>query len=110
MDKKSMRYEIAKEMYPKAIDNAMMVLRSGGRAVVADEFKTLTFRTMPEYAAYLAVSYADALIEELEKGGKESEDERIRKNCIHFLELQKTHHAATFEIEECIAWLEKQGL
>ena len=40
---------------------------------------------------------------------KESEDERIRKNCIHFLELQKQHHAATFEIEECIAWLEKQG-
>lgn len=39
---------------------------------------------------------------------KESEDERIRKNCIHFLELQKQHHAATFEIEECIAWLEKQ--
>ena len=39
---------------------------------------------------------------------KESEDERVRKNCIHFLELQKQHHAATFEIEECIAWLEKQ--
>ena len=40
---------------------------------------------------------------------KESEDERIRKNCIHFLELQKQHHAATFEIEECIAWLEKKS-
>lgn len=40
---------------------------------------------------------------------KESEDERIRKSCIHFLELQKHHHDATFEIEECIAWLEKQG-
>ena len=39
----------------------------------------------------------------------ESEDERIRKNCIHFLELQTEHHAAIFEIEECIAWLEKQG-
>lgn len=39
---------------------------------------------------------------------KESEDERIKKNCIYFLELQKQHHAATFEIEECIAWLEKQ--
>ena len=39
---------------------------------------------------------------------KESEDERIRENCIHFLELQKSHHASTFEIEECIAWLEKQ--
>jgi hypothetical protein len=40
---------------------------------------------------------------------KESEDERIRKICIHFLELQKTHHAATFEIDECIDWLEKQS-
>lgn len=67
MDKKIMRYEIAKEMYPKAIENAVMVLRGGGRAVVEGEFKTLTFRTMPEYAAYLAISYADALIEELEK-------------------------------------------
>lgn len=40
---------------------------------------------------------------------KEENDERIKKNCIHFLELQKQHHAATFEIEECIDWLEKQG-
>lgn len=40
---------------------------------------------------------------------KESKEEKIRKNCIHFLELQKTHHAATFEIDECIEWLEKQG-
>lgn len=40
--------------------------------------------------------------------GNEDKDEKIRKNCIHFLELQKSHHAATFEIEECIAWLEKQ--
>ena len=40
---------------------------------------------------------------------KGNENERIRKNCIHFLELQKQHHAATFEIEECISWLEKQG-
>ena len=40
---------------------------------------------------------------------KESEDEKMRKKCIHFLELQKQHHAATFEIEECIAWLEKQS-
>ena len=39
---------------------------------------------------------------------RESEDERIRKNCIHFLEYQKSHHADTREIEECIAWLEKQ--
>ena len=40
---------------------------------------------------------------------KEDDAERIKKNCIHFLELQKQHHAATFEIEECINWLEKQG-
>ena len=39
---------------------------------------------------------------------KESEDEKIRKNCIHFLELQKEHHASTIEIDKCIAWLEKQ--
>ena len=37
----------------------------------------------------------------------EDKDEKMRKNCIHFLELQKSHHAATFEIEECIDWLEK---
>ena len=35
-------------------------------------------------------------------------NEEIIKNCIHFLELQKQHHASTFEIEECIMWLEKQ--
>lgn len=40
---------------------------------------------------------------------KEDDAERIKKNCIHFLELQKQHHAATFEIEECIAWIKKQG-
>lgn len=39
---------------------------------------------------------------------KESEDERTRKNCIHFLELQKAHHADTSEIDDCIAYLEKQ--
>lgn len=39
---------------------------------------------------------------------EENNDERIKKNCIHFLELQKQHHAATFAIEECITWLEKQ--
>lgn len=49
------------------------------------------------------------LLETLFPELKESEDERIRKNCIHFLKLQKEHHASTFEIEECIAWLEKQG-
>ena len=40
---------------------------------------------------------------------KEDDAEKIKKNCIHFLELQKQHHAATFEIEECIDWLKKQG-
>lgn len=39
---------------------------------------------------------------------RESKDERIRKNCIHFLELQKKHHASTSEIDECISYLEKQ--
>lgn len=97
-----MRYEIAKDVFPQAIENVQKMLRYGQ--------KLQGCKTMQQGAAQLAVSYADALIEELEKGGKESEDERIRKNCIHFLELQKTHHAATFEIEECIAWLEKQGL
>lgn len=36
------------------------------------------------------------------------ETERIRKNCIHFLELQKVHHADTSEIDDCIAYLERQ--
>lgn len=67
MDKEIMRYEIAKEVFPKAIENAVKVLRGGGRAVVEDEFKTLTFNTMPKYAAYLAVSYADELINALKK-------------------------------------------
>ena len=53
--------------------------------------------------------YGNGITEEIFPELKESDDERIKKNCIHFLELQKQHHAATFEIEECIAWLEKQG-
>ena len=53
--------------------------------------------------------YSNGIAEEIFPELKESDDERIRKNCIHFLELQKHHHAATFEIEECIAWLKKQG-
>ena len=52
--------------------------------------------------------YGNGIIERIFPELKESDDERIKKNCIHFLELQKQHHAATFEIEECIAWLEKQ--
>ena len=53
--------------------------------------------------------YGNGIIERIFPELKEVDDERIKKNCIHFLELQKQHHAATFEIEECIAWLEKQG-
>lgn len=54
-------------------------------------------------------SYGNKIAEEIFPELKEDDAERIRKNCIHFLELQKQHHAATFEIEECIAWLKKQG-
>ena len=53
--------------------------------------------------------YGNGIIEEIFPELKKEDAERIRKNCIHFLELQKQHHAATFEIEECIDWLEKQG-
>lgn len=52
--------------------------------------------------------YGNEIAEEIFHELKECDDERIKKNCIHFLELQKQHHAATFEIEECIAWLEKK--
>ena len=53
--------------------------------------------------------YGNGITKEIFPELKEDDTERIRKNCIHFLELQKQHHAATFEIEECINWLEKQG-
>lgn len=53
--------------------------------------------------------YGDGITAEIFPELKESDDDRIKKNCIHFLELQKQHHAATFEIEECIDWLEKKG-
>ena len=53
-------------------------------------------------------SYGNRIAEEIFPELKENDTERIRKNCIHFLELQKQHHAATFEIEECISWLENQ--
>lgn len=52
--------------------------------------------------------YGNGIAEEIFHELKEDDTERIRKNCIHFLELQKQHHAATFEIEECIGWLKKQ--
>ena len=53
--------------------------------------------------------YGNGVTEDIFPELKEDDTERIRENCIHFLELQKQHHAATFEIEECIDWLEKQG-
>lgn len=53
--------------------------------------------------------YGNEIVEEIFHELKEGDDERIRKNFIHFLKLQKQHHAATFEIEECIDWPEKQG-
>lgn len=53
--------------------------------------------------------YGNGIAEEIFHELKEDDTERIRKNCIHFLELQKQHYAATFEIEECIDWLEKKG-
>jgi hypothetical protein len=36
---------------------------------------------------------------------KKDDRKRIKENCIHFLELQKSHHASTIEIDECIDWL-----
>ena len=58
-DRERMRLEIACAIYPKAMENAMESLRRGQSA---DGCKT-----MQEFAAQLAVSYADALIAELEK-------------------------------------------
>ena len=55
------------------------------------------------------VKYTQEVLEKYINSMSNKDDERLRKNCIHFLELQKQHHAATFEIEECIDWLEKQG-
>lgn len=57
MDKEKMRYEIAKQVYPLAIQTAQMVLRNGQPL---DGCKT-----MQHSAARMAVIYADALIEEL---------------------------------------------
>jgi hypothetical protein len=72
------------------------------------KYKELAGKIKKAYL-YAQTDSTKAVLEDIMPELKESEDERIRKNCIHFLELQKTHHAATFEIEECIAWLEKQG-
>jgi hypothetical protein len=71
-----------------------------------EEVKLLLKELRPEISDYHREKL-DELFPELAEN--EDKDARIRKNCIHFLELQKKHHAATFEIEECIDWLEKQG-
>lgn len=60
------------------------------------------------YEEALERARAGVPIDEVFPELKESEDERIRKNCIHFLGLQKAHHADTSEIDECISYLEKQ--
>ena len=52
--------------------------------------------------------YDNGIIKEIFPELKEDDTERIRENCIHFLELQKQHHAATFEIEECIDWIKNK--
>lgn len=38
----------------------------------------------------------------------ESEDERMKKKCINFLNLHKRYCASSAEIDDCIAWLKKQ--
>ena len=52
--------------------------------------------------------YGNKIAEEIFPEFKKDNNERIRKNCIHFLELQKQYHAATFEIEECIDWIKNK--
>lgn len=34
--------------------------------------------------------------------------EQIKHNCLHFLTLQKEHHASSFEIDQCISWVESE--
>lgn len=53
---------------------------------------------------YLTSEKKDAL-ETLIPELKKDDRERIKENCIHFLELQKSHHTSTREIDECINWL-----
>ena len=54
-------------------------------------------------------SYGNRIAEDIFPELREDDNERIKKNCIRFLELQRQHYAETFEIEECIAWLANQG-
>lgn len=43
---------------------------------------------------------------------KESEDEKMRKMCIRYLDREYQHHSSADDrknVEKCITWLEKQG-
>jgi len=62
---------------------------------------------LPDSSFTMLREALETLIPELVEN--EDYDEKVRKNCIHFLKLQKSHHPAILEIEDCIAWLEKQG-
>ena len=55
---------------------------------------------------YIIPKGLEAVIEEGYVIVRPTEYERKRKSCIHFLELQKAHHADTSEIEECISFLD----
>jgi len=85
--KERMRLEIATVVYPKAIENSMSLLRSGQSA---DGCKS-----MQQLAAQLAVSYADALIDELEKQKPvewRDEDLLMLDETLHFIdEFQKSN-------------------
>lgn len=90
---KELSIEEKAKRYDKALERAKEILE---------------FYKHPAYSEVYAYAKEDipGIFPELAEN--EDKDEKIRKNCIHFLELQKSHHAATFEIEECIDWLEKQ--
>lgn len=49
------------------------------------------------------------LLEEIFPDHEESYDERMRKECLHWLRTLQTSHIKEDEIGLCIAWLEKQG-
>lgn len=58
IDWEQRRYEIAKNIMPKCLENATTVLMKGG---------ALPFNTLAETVAKNAIMYADALIEELKR-------------------------------------------
>ena len=41
---------------------------------------------------------------------KKPENVRMKENCIYFLELQRSHHASTEEIDKCIEWIKNLNL